>query len=87
MVVEALRTRLTSRSITTTTARASDRWHHAYSSALLRDGASREDADNAGSLAGKVSAKKSSVSLTLDAEPSAVPARGQPDRHLGAVSP
>ncbi len=43
------------------------------------------DADGAGSPAGEASAKKSSVLLTLDGEPSAAPARGRPDRHLGAA--
>ena len=33
----------------------------------------------------EATAKKSSVLLTLDAEPSAAPARGQPDRHVGAA--
>ena len=39
---------------------------------------------NAGSLAGETSAKKPSTLLALDAEPSAAPTRGQPDRHLGS---
>ena len=40
---------------------------------------------NAGSPAVEASAKKRSVLLTLDPEPSAAPARGQPDRHIGAT--
>ena len=39
----------------------------------------------AGSLAGETSANEASVLLTLHAEPSVAAARGQGDRHIGAL--